>query len=165
MTADKRKQECFPQIGKMNTCVLPCSQAQVLNPSEAASAQGWQRLLWIARAEEPVNGGQSTTIHPGRGVWEPSPLHALLGAAAADRAGTVRPASGPSPAGAAAAQAAFCLAAIYSQLQMLTKQRATDRRTEGQQCCGADTAGSILQESASDFPTQPSDSFGNHLGG
>lgn len=77
-------------------------------------------LLWIARAEEPVNGAQSTSIHPGRGVWEPSPLHALLQAAAADTGGTVRPASGPSPAGAAAAQAAFCLAAIYSQLQMLT---------------------------------------------
>lgn len=120
MVADKRKQERFPQIDKMSTCILPCSQTQVLSPSEAASPQGWQRLLWIAQAEEPVNGTQSTTIHPGRGVWELSPLHALLWAVAADRGRTVRPASGPHPASAVAAQAVFCLAAIYSQLQMLT---------------------------------------------
>lgn len=68
------------------------------------------------------------------------------------------------PAGAVATQAALCPAAIYSQLQMLTQQRATDRRTEQQQCWGTDTAGSILQGSASGFPTQPCDSFGNHLG-
>lgn len=92
----------------------------MLSPSEAVSAQGWQRLLWIAQAEEPVNGTQSTTIHPGRGVWELSPLHVPLWAAAIDRGGTVWPASGPCPARAAAAQAVFCLAAIYSQLQMLT---------------------------------------------
>lgn len=76
MVADKRKQECFPQTNQTSTCVPPCSQAQVLSPSPAASPRGWQRLSWIAQAEEPVNGALSSTIHQGRGVWERClPMH------------------------------------------------------------------------------------------
>lgn len=58
----------------------------------------------------------------------------------------------------------LCPAAIYSQLQMLAPQRATDRRTEGSSVAAQTLPALFFRKSASDFPTQPCDPFGSHPG-